>query len=71
MEVIQKFLLILVLMDFDGSFTTEEHILDGACPPKELIIATMMQREDDGDFESWDGYCSPLTFRRKPQKENI
>ena len=64
MAVIQKFLLILVLMHTDGSFTYEKTLVNGGCPPKETILMLMNARRDKGEFVSWDGNCVPLIFRK-------
>ena len=45
MPVVQKFLLILVLMQHDGSFTYEKTLSDSGCPPRELIMINMNTRQ--------------------------
>ena len=64
MPVIQKFLLILVLMHTDGSFTFEKTLVNGGCPPPETILMLMNARRDKGEFVSWDGSCLPLVFKK-------
>tara|TARA_B100001250_G_scaffold413717_2_gene448782 strand:+ start:2807 stop:3013 length:207 start_codon:yes stop_codon:yes gene_type:complete len=64
MAVVQKFLMILVLMNADGSFTYEKTLVDGGCPPAELILMNMNARQKSGEFVAWDGSCFPLVFRK-------
>ena len=64
MSVIQKFLVILILMHPDGSLTYEKTIVDGGCPPPELIMMSMNARQKRGEFMSWDGSCLPLVFKK-------
>ncbi len=64
MPVVQKFLLILVLMHTDGSFTFEKKLVDGGCPPPEVILMLMDSRREKGEFVDWDGNCFPLTFNK-------
>jgi len=64
MPVIQKFLLILVLMHTDGSFTFEKTLVNGGCPSTETILMLMNARREKGEFVSWDGSCLPLVFRK-------
>jgi hypothetical protein len=64
MPVIQKFLLILVLMHTDGSFTFEKRLVDGGCPPPELILMLMESRREKGEFIDWDGNCFPVVFKK-------
>ncbi len=66
MPVVQKFLLILVLMQHDGSFTYEKTLIDSGCPPRELIMINMNTRQKAGEFVSWDGSCFPILFTRGP-----
>ena len=64
MAVIQKFLLILVMMHPDGSFTIEKTLADVNCPPQETIMMLMNARQSKGEFDSWDGSCFPLMFKK-------
>lgn len=64
MPIIQKFLLILVLMNHDGSFTFEKTLVNNGCPPPETILMLMDARRDKGEFVSWDGSCLPLVFKK-------
>lgn len=66
MAVVQKFLLILVLMHTDGSFTFEKRLVDGGCPPPESILMIMNSRRKKGEFVDWDGNCFPLAFQKGP-----
>ena len=64
MPVIQKFLLILILMNSDGSFTFEKNLVGGGCPPPETILMLMNARRDKGEFVDWDGHCFPVVFKK-------
>lgn len=66
MAVVQKFLLIIVLMHQDGSFTYEKTLSDVNCPPRELIMINMNTRQKAGEFVSWDGSCFPILFTKGP-----
>lgn len=66
MEVIQKFLMILVILNHDGTFTFEKTLVDSGCPPAELIMINMNTRQQAGEFVSWDGSCFPLVFKKGP-----
>ena len=48
----------------DGSLTYEKTIVDGGCPPPELIMMNMNARQKRGEFVSWDGSCLPLVFKK-------
>tara|TARA_Y100000401_G_scaffold116885_2_gene123807 strand:- start:202 stop:429 length:228 start_codon:yes stop_codon:yes gene_type:complete len=64
MAVIQKFLMILVLYHADGTFTYEKTLVDGGCPPIELVQMNMNVRRDKGEFVDYDGKCFALHFRK-------
>jgi hypothetical protein len=66
MEIIQKFLLILVTLNHDGSFSYEKTLVNDGCPPAELITINMNTRQKAGEFVSWDGLCFPLIFKKGP-----
>ena len=63
MPVIQKFLLILILMNSDGSFTFEKNLVDGGCPPPETILMLMNARRAKGEFADY-GHCFPVVFKK-------
>jgi hypothetical protein len=65
MPIIQKFLLILVLMHTDGSFTFEKTLVNGGCPSPEIIMMNMNVRQKKGEFVSWDGSCFPLMINKR------
>lgn len=64
MAVIQKFLMILVLYHADGTFTYEKTLVDGGCPPIELVQMNMNARRNKGEFVDYDGKCFALHFRK-------
>ena len=70
MAVIQKFLMILVLYHADGTFTYEKTLVDGGCPPIELVQMNMNARRNKGEFVDYDGKCFPLLFRKADVQAN-
>ena len=65
MAVIQKFLWIVVLLHTDGSFSFEKRLVDGGCPPREIVMINMDMRQKKGEFVSWDGTCFPVVFKKE------
>ena len=65
MPVIQKFLLILALLHHDGTYTFEQTLVSGGCPPQEFIMMNMEARQKKGEFYDWDGGCIPMIFKAK------
>jgi|TARA_R100000808_G_C2106031_1_gene121595 hypothetical protein len=63
MAVIQKFILVLIMLQPDGEFKIKSQLIT-ECPPAETITMLMNAREAQGEFISWDGSCFPLVFKK-------
>ena len=56
-------LLIIAIFHHDGTYSFEQTLVSGGCPPREMIMMNMEIRQKKGEFFDWDGGCVPLVFK--------